>query len=538
MKIVSELLINGKKDEIWKRYCRFTEMSIDDFINIQKELLLQQIDRLWDSELGRKLLQNKKPESVEEFRERVPFTTYSDYLPYLPDRNEDVLPEKPYIWSHTSGKTGEYSYKWIPYTRKMYEMLGYTSFSVFILCSARYKGDVRLKIGDRCLYTVAPPPYLSGILMDVSVDQFDFKLLPDMEVAKNMDFFDRIREGMKGALSEGIDFFFGLSSILIKISDQLMTAGKSKKDKEMKKELFKLPIIIRLLKGKVKSFLKGRRMLPRDIWKVKGIFCSGSDTVIYRDKIEEYWGRRPLEAYGSTEFGSIAIQSWNSEGMIFRPESDFFEFIPASDYYKMRSTPGYKPKALLLNEVKEGEEYVLVGTNFYGGILVRYIIGDVIKIISTEDREHGIFTPQMVFSTRADDIIDIGGFTRLTEKVIWKAIENTGIPYVDWIAVKEYDNEKPVLRIFIEFKDKNVDVNEVNLLLHNELKKLDNPYRELEEYTGIVPVKVTPLSAGTFTRYLERRKAEGADLAHLKPAHINPPESVLKTFLEMSEWKL
>ncbi|RKX95272.1 MAG: hypothetical protein DRP84_04745 [Spirochaetes bacterium] len=290
MKPFSILLRQGKKKEVWDKYCGFTSISVQEFMDIQYGLLMEQIDRLWESKLGRNILGESKPKSVDEFRKKTPLTKYEDYLPYLEDRNEDVLPDKVYIWAHTSGKSGEYKYKWVPYTKKMYEILGKTSFSVYIFSSARWKGDIRLEIGDRCLYTVAPPPYLSGILLDVSMDQFDFNLLPDPAKAKKMDFFDRIQEGTKTALSEGIDFFFGITSILIRISEQLMNTKDIKKNRSLKKELFKLPIVMRLLKGKLKALLNGRQMLPKDLWNVKGIFCTGADTVIYKDKVKELWG--------------------------------------------------------------------------------------------------------------------------------------------------------------------------------------------------------------------------------------------------------
>jgi hypothetical protein len=38
---------------------------------------------------------------------------------------------------------------------------------------------------------------------------------------------------------------------------------------------------------------------------------------------------------------------------------------------------------------------------------------------------------------------------------------------------------------------------------------------------------ITLLPEGAFANYAAQRQAEGADLAHLKPSHINPPEKVL-----------
>jgi len=83
------------KAELWQRYCGFLDLSIDEFMDIQEELLMDEIDRVADSPLGRKIMGNQRPKSVEEFRRIVPLTTYDDYEPYLSERREDILGEKP-----------------------------------------------------------------------------------------------------------------------------------------------------------------------------------------------------------------------------------------------------------------------------------------------------------------------------------------------------------------------------------------------------------------------------------------------------------
>ena len=40
-------------------------------------------------------------------------------------------------------------------------------------------------------------------------------------------------------------------------------------------------------------------------------------------------------------------------------------------------------------------------------------------------------------------------------------------------------------------------------------------------------IEVTLLPQGSFANYTAQRQAEGADLAHLKPPHINPSDKVL-----------
>lgn len=67
---------------------------------------------------------------------------------------------------------------------------------------------------------------------------------------------------------------------------------------------------------------------------------------------------------------------------------------------------------------------------------LRYRIGDLIRVVSLEDEEAGIKLPQIIFESRADDLIDIAGFTRIDEKTMIQAVINTGIKFEDWSARK------------------------------------------------------------------------------------------------------
>jgi len=49
----------------------------------------------------------------------------------------------------------------------------------------------------------------------------------------------------------------------------------------------------------------------------------------------------------------------------------------------------------------------------------------------------------------------------------------------------------------------------------------------MEKLMDLKPIKITFLPKGTFQNYAARRQAEGADLAQLKPPHINPSDEVL-----------
>ena len=123
MTSLSTLIKQGRKEEIWTKYCGFLDLTIDEFMEIQERLLMEQIDLLGKSMMGRMLMGDVIPGSIDEFREVVPLTTYQDYVGYLDTQREDVLPRKPKVWCHTSGRTGEYKFKWVPYTQKMYDRL-------------------------------------------------------------------------------------------------------------------------------------------------------------------------------------------------------------------------------------------------------------------------------------------------------------------------------------------------------------------------------------------------------------------------------
>ena len=121
MTIVGELLREGRYEEVWQKCCGFIDLYLEDFMAIQRRLLLEQIELLNNCELGRTVMRGAAPTTVEEFRKQVPLTTYADYAPYLLEKREDVLPAKPLLWQHTSGRSGEYPHKWIPVTDRQYE---------------------------------------------------------------------------------------------------------------------------------------------------------------------------------------------------------------------------------------------------------------------------------------------------------------------------------------------------------------------------------------------------------------------------------
>jgi len=524
MTVMGELLKQGKTDEVWQRCCGFIDLSLEDFMKIQKRLLLEQMELLKKCELGRYILNGASPRTVEQFREQVPLTSYADYEPYLLKRKSKGLPEKPILWQHTSGRSGEYPFKWVPLTNRQYHEIGPALFSAIIFSSCQERGDVALEEHDKYLYALAPAPYLSGVGGRRVDEENILDFMPPLDEAERMEFSERVQKGFKMALLEGMDIFGGLSSVLVAIGDRFAEGNGAT---DIRPFLRRPKALLRLAKGYARSKLARRPLLPRDIWSLKGVVAGGTDTTVFRDKIQKMWGRYPLNIYACTEALVVAVQTWDYQGMTFIPNLNFLEFIPEKETIKSREDPAYQPKTLLLDELAADENYELVITNFLGGALVRYRNGDMIRITSLRNEQLGIDIPQMEFHSRVDDLIDIAGFTRLTEGIIWQAIERSGVACKEWTARKEV-KEQQMLHLYLELKDNGHNQEaEIALDIHRHLKALDSDYANIESFLGQKSLEVTLLPENAFEAYRLKQKEAGADMVHLRVPHINPSDSTI-----------
>ena len=495
---------------------------------IQERLLMEQIDLAHSSFLGKKIMGERKPETVEVFRQTVPITTYADYEPYLSEQREDVLAEKPYVWMHTSGRSGRF--KWVPYTRRMLDVASRGAVGLLILAAARRRGEVNLRPGQRMLLLVAPKPYFTGTALDYLYNQrFTLEPIPPPEEAAKLEFRERLSLGFSIALRTGFDHAFTMASVMAKVGEAMSNQASTTK---LAPSLAHPSVLLRLGRAWLRAKSAGRGILPHDLWQPKSILSGGADAQIYFDDIVRYWGQRPWEAYAATETHMIAGQSWTRKGLTFVPNLAFWEFIPAEERRREANEPGYRPATVLFNELRPGEEYEVVFTHFYGMPLLRYRLGDVVKCIGLRDEEAKINLPQVVFRARVGDIIQLSGLTELDERTLWQAIVNTGVKIEDWSACKEFEGSRACVRVFVEPKE-TVDQDSLALAIDAQLKALDADYRDLEEQLGFQPVRVTLLSSGTFGRYYEEMRHQGADLAHLKPPHMNPSYSVVQTLLRL-----
>ena len=212
-----ELFRQRNQEKIWAQFCGFLDLSLPEFMEIQEQLLLNQVDLVYDSLLGRRFMADK-PKDISEFRQIVKLTTYDDYVDVLSEKVEQLLAVKPYCWAHTSGKGG--IPKWVPYTDRAIEMFGNVGIASIILACAHRKGEVNVGSGVRILINLPPAPYMTGLLADILVPRLGALVIPPPDEYADADFETKIRAGFAIALRSGVDVLSSMSSVLIKMGEQ------------------------------------------------------------------------------------------------------------------------------------------------------------------------------------------------------------------------------------------------------------------------------------------------------------------------------
>ena len=169
-------------------------------------------------------------------------------------------------------------------------------------------------------------------------------------------------------------------------------------------------------------------------------------------------------------------------------------------------------------------------TTLKGGAFARYRIGDVFKCVTLERKEDDIKLPHFQYIDRVDPVIDLAGFTRITEATISEVIKLSKINIEHWFAVKRYDEQKrPYMAMYIELNHaENVigleDPDFIKEHLEVYFKYLDDDYKSLKKMLGIEPMKVHVLPTGTIKQYTQSIRHK---MAKVNPSHFDVTE-VLK----------
>lgn len=165
-----------------------------------------------------------------------------------------------------------------------------------------------------------------------------------------------------------------------------------------------------------------------------------------------------------------------------------------------------------------------------GGAFARYRVGDMYRCLGLTSKEDETRIPRFEYIDRIPSIIDIAGFTRISENSIKNVIELSGVEVENWVALKEFTQDKgrPFLHLYVELSPGAV----VNRAVSRELLKeqltiyfkyVDQDYQDLKRILGMDPLEVTILRCGTFAAF---RRQTGKVLRHVNPSVHDVQEMV------------
>lgn len=519
---LKEKLKKHQYKEIWQQYCGFLDLSMDGYMKIQRRLMEEQIQLWSNSGLGQSILKGKHPRTIDEFRQMVPLTEYEDYADILLSKRPDMLPGNPIIWIQTTWEGGKHPIKVAPYTRSMLDTYRNNVVACLILSTSTQKGKFDVASSDKFLYGLAPLPYATGLFPLALGEDIDIEFLPAVKDAVNMSFSERNKAGFKLAMKKDLGFFFGLGSVAYAVSMSLSSMTSSGKGMHLGDILKCKPhMVFRMMNAKHKCRQEQRELLPKDLFQLKGFMVAGTDNQCYKDELERLWGVRPMELFAGTEPSIIGTETWTRNGMYFFPDTGFYEFITEADMQKNHEDPSYIPRTYLMDEVIPGQKYELVFTVLKGGAFARYRCGDMYRCVGLENREDQTRIPRFEYVDRVPWIIDIAGFTRISENGIRSVINLSGLPIHNWVAVKEYNEQnRPYLHMYVELEKEAVLKNAISTeilkdLLSTYFKYVDQDYRDLKKILGMDPLEVTVLRCGTFRVFEEKT---GKTLHHMSPS--------------------
>ncbi len=520
---LTEKLAQQEPKQIWDEYCGFLTLDMAQYMHIQNRLMEEQI-ALWSaSALGQRILNGKKPASIASFREQTPLTTYEDYAEVLLQRRTDMLPAPPVTWIETTWEGGKHPLKIAPYTQGMLDTMRRNGVGIMLQASASEWG--KFSLGEKMLSGLAPLPYLTGLMGLIMEQEFQFTFMPPRETGRTMSFSQRSKLGIKTALSSGADYFLGMGSVSYFISKNLMHGSHGGHASTLS-----LRAVLRLARAAIKAHREHREILPKDLFSLRGFVCAGTDNACYKDDLEQLWGVRPMELFAGTECSLVGTETFNRKDLYFFPDSCFYEFLPAA---YVRKLDRFLP-TVTMDQVEEGREYELVVTVFKGGAFARYRTGDLYRCVGIgEPLDHSTL-PRFRYIDRVPSVIDIAGFTRITENSIQDVIQLSHLAIEHWCAAKEFDQESghPYLHMYVELAQNCIAeqaVNEEVLRRHLEIyfNYLDSDYNSLKTILEMEPLQITFLRCGTF---LEYARQNGQEIERM-----NPEQMQLRTLCQLQE---
>lgn len=509
---------------------------------INKQLMLDLLKKNADTEYGKKYHFDEIT-TIEEYKEKVPFSIYDDYAPYIERMIEGeagLITNDPVVhYALTSGSVD--NPKRIPVseqTVKLYREYA-TQFSFAIISRALGKKwkkgrgmnlmEVKFEslpnglfagsISGRGVYSIKNLLFLmftspKEVVFPTEIMDSKYAHLRFALMDRNLSF---IVSAFMTAISDIMkylevnwemiveDIEKGTINPEIKIPEdvraQLLTQIKPdpKRAAELRAEFekgFSEPII--------------KRIWPEFAF-VHAIGSGGFS--VYTDKMRYYLGDVPIyfSVYAASESIMAICNEMESQEFVLIPDSAFYEFIPVEQDEDSHET-------LTLDQLETGKDYEIVLTNTSG--FYRYRIKDVVRVVGWYKN-----CPKIQFVYRLNQMVSIAGEKTTEECISWAVREfakTVGCELVDYSVYADTAVSPGRYVIIMETakrlpKDNHHEYREIIA----EKLSIANPSIGSKLKSGVLsPSDITFVQEETYALYRDLMIMRGISGNQLKPVRV------------------
>jgi hypothetical protein len=527
---------------------------------VQEKFLRSVLQAYRDTELGRKYgLGDIK--TIDQFRDRVPVLTYSGYEPYverIAQGEQNILTSAPVVYLNTtSGSTGKQ--KFIPVTRQFQNSMGWANLTCigFLSDALRSRG---MRFGKLlAMNAVQKPGLTSGGIEYGSAGPgvlrmhklfYEQLFTNPYETLKPVDSLTRHYLALLFALSDPSMLGMGANfpMLVLRICKYLERYAEDllqDLDKGTIASWLELEPDIRARLERRWQAFPARSARLREIWNSEGRLipklawphlsfvatARGGTSNFYLEQFPTYFGDTPTfgAVYSSAE-GTLSIyHNLNDDSSVLAIETGFFEFIPQDQW------EADHPKTLLANEVKAGEHYRILMTNYSG--FYRYDIGDVVEVLGFYEQ-----APLLVFRYRRGGLLSSTAekTTEFHATQVMQALQREfQAPVEDFcITLSKYDFPAHYL-VNIELAEgqKLSDPQAFLVRFDSKLKEI-NTYYEVRRRDQVPPPRLRILAPGSFVIVRQRQLQRGIPDPQLKFPHISEDRDFLAGLIVEQEIRL
>lgn len=518
--------------------------------SVQEKFLLNLLRTCQNTQFGRDHgLADIK--TIDQYRDRVPVRPYSYYEPYarrMANGEPNMLTPDPAIYVNiSSGSTG--ARKYVPVTKRSRQMRQRANQTAagFLVEAARQH---RRPLGTMLLpISVKPSGSTEGGIPCAPVSTSDLSLQSLLyhyifpypyECLKITDSLARnyicLLFGLRNANLRTIAATFPvlalqLCSCLEQNAESLIQdleagtiASWLKLDPKLRLKLERQCSAMPQRAACLRQALRANgKLTPKDAWQNLSylITSRGGTSDFYFERFPEYFGDAPIfgGTYACAE-GVLGLHhNFNTDGTIPPIHTGFFEFMPQDQWDET------DPKTLLPWEVKPGEQYRIVFTNYSG--FYRYDLGDVVEIEGFYEQ-----APLMIFRHRRGGVLSsstektteahVVETMRILQQQFDISLENFCITLLEEAAPSPY-------LVNVELASGSTLSNpEKFLQSFDDTLKTINLFYEMKRRDQIPLPRLRILAPGSFEQFRQRRIQKGAAEAQFKFPHVSEDRNLLE----------